>query len=74
MEHQTKKISTEELKNTISHLDLIDFYGTLHPTENILIFQVHVECLPRKTILCHKIRLKFQRIEILEFVLRPQWD
>lgn len=33
---------------------------------NILIFQVHMECLPRKTIMYHNVRVKFQRTEVFD--------
>lgn len=33
----------------------------------MLIFQVHMEGLPRKTVMYHKIRLKFQRTDILVY-------
>lgn len=50
------------------------FYRTPTQQKNVFIFRVHMDCLPTKTILCHKIRVQFQKIEILEFVLSPQWN
>lgn len=62
-----KNRNIEDLKNTISHLYVIHFYGTLHPTEEHIYFS-GAPWIVANNILCHEIRLTFEKIEILDFV------